>query len=231
MLGWIWHHKCGSTHSSQPVFASDRGSQHHYWGIMSAQLDMKTSWLKASSKYGEAILLLRFGMPLANRPFWYNTEELQCMLRQGGLPKLPNRFVSRALKSLKSQQGIEMNTFYNKNWYCFDFNRDKVPYDTPKKQLRSLKGMIAGQKGFIIPALPPNHFSLFELNYLKEYTAIMNEPNFEISTFPSDATTELLLRFVGLVQYVQERNNNISKGGERWFDKVNWCHTQLEAIK
>ena len=159
-------------------------------GLMSAQLKMKTSWLKASSKNEEAILLLRFGMPLANRQFWYNTEELQCMLRQGGLPKLPNRFVSRALKSLKNKPGIEMNSFQKKNWYCFDFNRDKVPYGTPKEQLRSLKGLIAGQKGFIIPALPPNHFSLFELNYLKEYTAIMNEPNFEISTFPSDATTE-----------------------------------------
>ena len=150
---------------------------------MSDQLKPKTVLLKAKSKNEEVILLLRFGMPLANRQFWYNTEELQCMLRQGGLPKLPDCFVSRALKSLKIQQGIEMNTFYNKNWHCFDFNRDKVPYNTPKKQLRSLKGMIAGQKGFIIPALPPNHFSLFELNYLKEYTAIMNEHNFETKTF------------------------------------------------
>ena len=128
---------------------------------MSAQLEMKTSWLKASSKNEEAILLLRFGMPLANCPFWHHTEELQRILKQGGLPTLPNRFVSRALKSLKSKRGIEMNIFQNKNWYYFDFNRDKVPYDTPKKQLYSLKSMIAGQKGFIILALPKNHFSYF----------------------------------------------------------------------
>ena len=67
---------------------------------MSDQLKPKTVLLKAKSKNEEVILLLRFGMPLANRQFWYNTEELQCMLKQGGLPTLPNRFVSRELKLL-----------------------------------------------------------------------------------------------------------------------------------
>ena len=102
---------------------------------MSDQLKPKTVLLKAKSKNEEVILLLRFGMPLANRQFWYNTEELQCMLKQGGLPKLPDHFLSKALKSIQNHAGIEINSFQKKSWYCFEFNRDKVPYDTPKNQL------------------------------------------------------------------------------------------------
>ena len=74
---------------------------------MSDQLKPKTVLLKAKSKNEEVILLLRFGMPLANRQFWYNTEELQCMLKQGGLPKLPYHFLSKALKSNQNHAGIK----------------------------------------------------------------------------------------------------------------------------
>ena len=122
---------------------------------MSDELMPTTFLLKAQSKYEEAILLLRFGMPLANRQYWYNAQELQCMLKQGGLPALPNHFLSKALRSIKNHAGIERNSFQKKNWYCFYVNKDEVPYDTPKKQLCSLKGLVAGQKGLIIPAVPP----------------------------------------------------------------------------
>ena len=40
---------------------------------------------KDSPKHKEGILLLRFGLSRENVPLWYNTDEFQCMLSQGGL--------------------------------------------------------------------------------------------------------------------------------------------------
>ena len=138
---------------------------------------------KASSKNAEAIILLRYGLPKQNRPFWYKTDDLQCMLKQGGLPTLPDSLVLKALKSkLQIKDGIEMNNYRKKNWYCFDYGRDKIPYDTARMQVCSLEGLNDDEKEEIIPAIPYNYFHSFKLNHLKEYTKATTDPPSNPST-------------------------------------------------
>ena len=76
----------------RPFWPVGEAHDTNIYSIMSDELMPTTFLLKAQSKYEEAILLLRFGMPLANSQYWYNAQELQCMLKQGGLPKFPNHF-------------------------------------------------------------------------------------------------------------------------------------------
>ena len=53
----------------------------------------------ASSKDDELILLLMNGLPQPNRQLWYNTDELQNILKLEGLPSLPEKLVANALRT------------------------------------------------------------------------------------------------------------------------------------
>ena len=55
-------------------------------------------------------------------------------------------------------------------WYCLEYDRDKIPYDTPSMQVRSLESLNDDEKGEVIPAIPDKCFNSFKVNHLKEYS-------------------------------------------------------------
>ena len=111
----------------------------------------------ATSKNDELLLLLRHGLPSPNRKIWYKADELHDMLKEGGLPSLPDKSVSNALKSnQQNKSSIGINNYQKKVWYCFAKEDDDVPFDTPKLQVKAMKSLN------VKPSMPDNHFESFE---------------------------------------------------------------------
>ena len=86
----------------------------------------------ASSKDDELILLLMNGLPQPNRQLWYNTDELQNILKLEGLPSLPENLVANALRTNRKYDSfIEKMPYSRKNYYNFDYSGADAEFDTP----------------------------------------------------------------------------------------------------
>ena len=58
----------------------------------------------------EALVLLRIGLPDQNRRLWYDSDQLQDILKIGGLPSLPDKFIHAALRTNRNNiHGIHEN--------------------------------------------------------------------------------------------------------------------------
>ena len=123
---------------------------------------------KASSMNEELILLLKYGLPADVCTRWHKWSDVDTLLRRGGFPSLPAKFV---LKAMKSNQNNNMffglNTFQNRIWYCFDY--DNRVYDAPLAQTNILNSLSDAEKAKAVPVIPENYFIKFELDYLNEY--------------------------------------------------------------
>lgn len=125
------------------------------------------------------------GMPHDARQYWYTTVELQAMLKESGLPLLPEKAVSNAFRAnQQNSQGVDSRKHNNKRYYCFERDPDRRKFDAPKAQLEKLReagrdeGEVqhnffvtdAERRGRVIPAIPENHFAnCSELHHLREF--------------------------------------------------------------
>ncbi|KAL7545351.1 hypothetical protein ACHAWF_015517 [Thalassiosira exigua] len=159
--------------------------------------------LSARNFNGELIELLRQGLPNPIRKYWHRADALQTLLQQNGLPALPDKSVSSALKGNIKQLGdtvIGTNRYGNRRYYCVEDPANRM-YDTPKLQMRVMSGdwtedVEVQQNHFIsneqkmnemMPGVGSNYFAQFQLHHLKHCAVC--EPGSPASTNINDLAT------------------------------------------
>ena len=119
---------------------------------------------KPITKEDEIILLLQAGMLRLNRKLWYTIDQLQEILKEGGLPLLPEKAVQNALRGDRRQiYGVRTHKFRRKTWYCFASS--EPTYDTPTAQFKILESLKKEKHqdeiDEIKSPIPFNHFDQF----------------------------------------------------------------------
>jgi len=127
---------------------------------------------KSLTEKDEILVLLRCGLPKEHQKLWYKADALQSILKAGGLPLLPDKLVTNALKTNRNNNhGIASRKYLKKNWYCFD--EEEAIYDTPTEQDQHFKVLqttvLQSEIDKIVPPIPTNHFRRCQLRHLRKY--------------------------------------------------------------
>ena len=102
---------------------------------------------KSSSKQEAVIILLQHGLPLPTWFLWHKTDDLQRILKQGGLPSLPEIFVSNALENnRKIYHSFRRRKYQNKCWHNFEIDSENHEFQTPNEQSNWIKASKKAKK-------------------------------------------------------------------------------------